>query len=182
MGVGAPSRVKEQKLQLPSLDSLFTDKHPSSIIWLINMTEKQVNYTLLSQEEENALVVRNNTRCNRRIWRWAVAGLLIVTAIFTIATSQRTNCEDDRFPISSQPSCPQYPPLNSLSDERRKLEKEVRDELNSDEFFDKSLRKLQGAVRIPTESFDDMGNVEEDPRWDIFKDFYAYLAEAFPLV
>jgi Gly-Xaa carboxypeptidase len=56
------------------------------------------------------------------------------------------------------------------------------DTIGSDEFFDKSLKRMQGAVRIPTESFDDMGPVGEDPRWDVFKEFHAYLEESFPLV
>jgi Gly-Xaa carboxypeptidase len=41
---------------------------------------------------------------------------------------------------------------------------------------------LQGAVKIPKESFDDMGQVGEDPRWNVFVDFHAYLEKTFPLV
>ena len=59
---------------------------------------------------------------------------------------------------------------------------EVGGTMGSDEFFDKSLKRMQGAVRIPTESFDDMGPVGEDPRWDVFKEFHAYLEASFPLV
>ena len=32
---------------------------------------------------------------------------------------------------------------------------------------------LMGAVRVPTEIFDVMGPVGEDPRWDVFYDFSA---------
>jgi hypothetical protein len=63
-----------------------------------------------------------------------------------------------------------------------KLEDEVREEIGSEEFFDKSLKRLQGAVKISTESFDDMGQVGGDPRWDVFVDFHAYLEKTFPLV
>jgi Gly-Xaa carboxypeptidase len=146
------------------------------------MAEKQVNYTLLSQGEERAPFVRKHTQWNRRVWHWTVAGILIVAAIFTIAITQTARAEDDRFPISGGPACPQYPASKSSSDARQKLEKEIKDELSSDAFFDKSLKKMQGAINIPTESFDDMGKVGEDPRWDIFADFHAYLKEAFPLV
>lgn len=148
----------------------------------MSMAEKQINYTLLSQGEETPTAVRKNTRWHRRIWHWVLVGILIVSAIFTIAITQRTINEDDRFPILNHPACPQYPPLKSSSDERQKLQKEVLDELSSDDFFSKSLTKLQGAVKIPTESFDDIGKVGEDLRWDIFKDFYAFLTGAFPLV
>ena len=44
------------------------------------------------------------------------------------------------------------------------------------------MKRMQGAVRIPTESFDDMGPVGEDSRWDVFKEFHKYLVESFPLV
>jgi Gly-Xaa carboxypeptidase len=54
--------------------------------------------------------------------------------------------------------------------------------LSSDAFFDKSLKKLQAAINVPTESFDDMGPVGEDPRWNIFADLHANLKESFPLV
>jgi len=41
---------------------------------------------------------------------------------------------------------------------------------------------MQGAVQIPTESFDDMKPVGEEPRFDIFADFHEYLEKTFPLV
>ncbi len=41
---------------------------------------------------------------------------------------------------------------------------------------------LSGAVKIPTEIFDVMGDVGEDPRWEVFYRFAEYLQEAFPLV
>jgi Gly-Xaa carboxypeptidase len=146
------------------------------------MAEKKLNYTLLLQGEEPTPPVRRHARWNRRVWHWAVAGILIVAAIFGFAITHTTNGEDDRIPVSSRPACPQYPPSKSSSDERRKLEQEIRDELSSDAFFDKSLKKLQAAINVPTESFDDMGPVGEDPRWDIFADLHANLKESFPLV
>lgn len=45
-----------------------------------------------------------------------------------------------------------------------------------------SLEVWSGAVRIPTESFDDLGRVGEDPRFEVFYDFAAYLERAFPHV
>ena len=56
------------------------------------------------------------------------------------------------------------------------------DTIGSNEFFEKSLKRMQGAVRILTESFDDMGPAGEDPRWDVFREFHAYLEESFPFV
>jgi Gly-Xaa carboxypeptidase len=86
------------------------------------------------------------------------------------------------LPRPSQPACPQFPAIHSSSDDRKKLEREVGDEIGSDDFFDKSLKRMQGAVQIPTESFDDMGKVGEDSRWDVFIEFHDYLKKIFPLV
>lgn len=52
----------------------------------------------------------------------------------------------------------------------------------SDEYSNKSLKYLQGAVRIPTVAYDDMGkDVRAEPRFDIFRKFHKYMKETFPL-
>ncbi|KAG8984577.1 hypothetical protein FRB93_006422 [Tulasnella sp. JGI-2019a] len=50
------------------------------------------------------------------------------------------------------------------------------------EFSSRAADWLGGAIRIPTEIFDDIGPVGEDPRWDVFAEFHEYLREAFPKV
>ncbi|VUC31669.1 unnamed protein product [Clonostachys rosea] len=42
--------------------------------------------------------------------------------------------------------------------------------------------RLSKAVQIPTESFDDNGEVDEDPRWKTFDHFHQVLEDLFPLV
>ncbi|KAF2735266.1 vacuolar carboxypeptidase-like protein Cps1 [Polyplosphaeria fusca] len=54
--------------------------------------------------------------------------------------------------------------------------------LTTDDFRNKSIARLAGAVQIPTETFDDMGEVGFDPRWDVFPPLAAYLEKTFPLV
>ncbi|KAG6910025.1 hypothetical protein DXG01_013749 [Tephrocybe rancida] len=49
-------------------------------------------------------------------------------------------------------------------------------------FKAKAVEWIGGAVRVPTESYDDMGAVGDDPRWDAFAPFHEYLLSAFPLV
>lgn len=53
--------------------------------------------------------------------------------------------------------------------------------LESHTFRDTSIKRLSGAVQIPTESFDDLGEIGEDKRWDVMYDFAAYLKETFPV-
>ncbi|RDB15819.1 Carboxypeptidase S [Hypsizygus marmoreus] len=49
-------------------------------------------------------------------------------------------------------------------------------------FKSRAVEWLGGAVRVPTESFDDLGPVGKDPRWDVFAPFHEYLLGAYPLV
>ncbi|KAI0172626.1 carboxypeptidase S [Hypoxylon sp. FL1284] len=44
------------------------------------------------------------------------------------------------------------------------------------------VQRLSAAVCVPTESYDDNGDVDEDPRWATFGDFHQVLEELFPLV
>ncbi|ORY30167.1 putative carboxypeptidase s precursor [Naematelia encephala] len=46
----------------------------------------------------------------------------------------------------------------------------------------RSIDLLSQAVQIPTESFDDNGDPEDDPRWKPFVDFQGWLKKSFPLV
>ncbi|KAK5074946.1 hypothetical protein LTR64_001151 [Lithohypha guttulata] len=54
--------------------------------------------------------------------------------------------------------------------------------LESDVFRNGSIQKLSGAVRLATESFDDLGKLGEDKRWDVMYDFAEYLNKTFPNV
>jgi Gly-Xaa carboxypeptidase len=150
------------------------------------MQLKSLNYTLLPQGESDPLnPSRQRTRWNwKRIWQWAIPSIFVIVLILMLLISHVIKGKKDAqlLPNPGQPACPQFPAIQSLSDIRKKLEKEVRDEIGSDDFFDKSLKRMQGAVQIPTESFDDMGKVGEDPRWDVFIEFHDYLKKTFPRV
>lgn len=58
---------------------------------------------------------------------------------------------------------------------------------NSSQFYEPEMAKqsveiLQGAIRIPTMSYDDMDmNPDNEPRFEVFKKFHDYLFKTFPL-
>ncbi|KAF9037397.1 carboxypeptidase S [Hymenopellis radicata] len=54
--------------------------------------------------------------------------------------------------------------------------------ISTESFKSRAVSWLGGAVQIPTETFDGMGQVGEDPRYEIHAKFRDYLLEAFPLV
>lgn len=76
--------------------------------------------------------------------------------------------------------CAQVPALQpgNYSEEVNKLDAYFL----SDAFRNASSARLTGAVQIPTESFDDLGKVGEDSRWDIMFKFADYLAATYPVV
>ncbi|KAH8681650.1 peptidase family M20/M25/M40 [Xylariales sp. PMI_506] len=81
---------------------------------------------------------------------------------------------------SAEPQCPQVDPLlpSKTTDALDKLESF----LESSKFLNDSVGRLAGAVQIPSESYDDLGPVGEDKRWEIMYDVAAYLEKTFPLV
>ncbi len=82
----------------------------------------------------------------------------------------------------SKPDIPQCPQVSPLHPARSTQElDDLESWLTSQAFQDVSVERLSGAVRIRTESFDDMGEVGADPRWDIFYSFADYLGKTFPL-
>lgn len=80
----------------------------------------------------------------------------------------------------SEQRCPQVKPL--FPSKTTKQLDAMEDYLKSQDFRNKSVARLAGAVQIPTESFDDLGEVGVDPRWNIFYTFADYLQRTFPCV
>ncbi|KAH7879032.1 carboxypeptidase S [Lentinula edodes] len=78
----------------------------------------------------------------------------------------------------TSPLCSQYDVLVP----KNLLWNTVGEVVGTEEFKDRAVNWLAGAIRIPTESYDDFGPIGEDPRWETFKHFHDYLLEAFPLV
>jgi Gly-Xaa carboxypeptidase len=79
-----------------------------------------------------------------------------------------------------QPRCPQVAPL--FPSRGSKELDDMQTYLASNDFKDVAIKRLSGAVQIPTQSYDDMADVGTDPRWELFYEFAAYLEKTFPLV
>ncbi|KAK4205129.1 putative carboxypeptidase [Triangularia verruculosa] len=54
--------------------------------------------------------------------------------------------------------------------------------IEGDAFRNASVDRLSGAVQVKTVSFDDLGDVGQDPRWEVFFTFHKFLEKTFPLV
>ncbi|EIM87292.1 carboxypeptidase S [Stereum hirsutum FP-91666 SS1] len=53
---------------------------------------------------------------------------------------------------------------------------------DTDSFKDYIIDTMSGAVKIETESYDNMDEVGTDPRWEKFTGFHNYLLETFPTI
>lgn len=80
---------------------------------------------------------------------------------------------------STSPSCQQVDALWPAGDDALK---ESFDYLSTPAFEKDSIARLSGAVQIPTESYDDLGKIGEDKRWDAFYPFHDYLNATFPRI
>ncbi|KAK5172222.1 uncharacterized protein LTR77_003860 [Saxophila tyrrhenica] len=81
---------------------------------------------------------------------------------------------------SSSSQCAQVDPLFP-SENNGRLE-DMYDYISTSEFKTDSIKRLSGAVQIATESYDDLGPVGEDPRWETRYAFHDYLKKTFPRV
>lgn len=81
---------------------------------------------------------------------------------------------------SSTPNCPQVDTL--LPQKNADFLAKVGKIYDTKEFLNSAIEWLSGAVRVPTETFDSMGPVGEDERWENRANFHEYLLGAFPLV
>ncbi|KAJ7504523.1 hypothetical protein B0H11DRAFT_1709687 [Mycena galericulata] len=76
--------------------------------------------------------------------------------------------------------CPQ---VDALTPERgAEFLGNISDLIGTADFKTKAINWLAGAVQVPTEIFDAMPPVGQDPRWEVFAPFHDYLSSAFPLV
>ncbi|GAP84067.1 putative carboxypeptidase s [Rosellinia necatrix] len=117
--------------------------------------------------------------------RWRSVGALLLHAIafalllrISYGVYERLAVGED--PSASRAKCPQVEPL--VPGQQSPALSEMEEHLRSDKFRNETIERMAGAVRIPTQSYDDLGPIGEDPRWDTMYDFADYLKSTFPLV
>ncbi|KAK4466217.1 hypothetical protein QBC42DRAFT_90676 [Cladorrhinum samala] len=126
---------------------------------------------------------RTETEQRRRRFRPHAVVLLIVS-LYLI--SIHASSWPSRLPSALVPNrddfksqCQQPDPLFPAKNEE--LDKAF-EHISSTAFLNATVERLSGAVKVRTESFDDLGEVGEDPRWDVFPPFHDYLEKTFPLI
>lgn len=75
--------------------------------------------------------------------------------------------------------CQQAP---KLSPKNTKVEQFIRDKVESPAYHTEIINKLTGIIQIPSESYDELGPIGEDSRWDVFYDIEKYIKTKYPTV
>ncbi|KAJ7093466.1 hypothetical protein B0H15DRAFT_159098 [Mycena belliarum] len=123
-------------------------------------------------------------RARRARWPRAIACAGVVLAAFLLLSSGRVRlgCSSRHAskPSADAASCPQANPL--VPKATGALWSELAALHTTPAFLARAVAQLSAAVKIPTETFDDMGPVGEDARWASHAPFVEHLAQAFPLV
>ncbi|KAG1881229.1 hypothetical protein F4604DRAFT_1678822 [Suillus subluteus] len=116
-------------------------------------------------------------------------GLVVLAVLFASTFLWMAPCSIGPYQSHQEVNadiCPQVSELIPKSNGA--LWKTLGDTYETDAFKMRAIDWLAGAVRIPaltgtrTESYDQMGPVGTDPRWEKFSAFHDYLLKAFPLV
>lgn len=117
----------------------------------------------------------------RNTWRsiliWLLCGLIGFQTYNSFGEALKSSSHDHKH---AGVSCAQVPALRPEASSRSLVQMEKY--FDTDTFRSESSARLSGAVQIPTESFDDLGKVGEDRRWDIMFEFAAYLQVKFPAI
>ncbi|KAJ3566478.1 hypothetical protein NPX13_g7117 [Xylaria arbuscula] len=117
--------------------------------------------------------------------RWRSVGALMLHAI-AIAVLLKTvfglyqHFTTGEDPSVSQAKCVQVEPL--VPSQQSSALSDMEEYLRTDKFRDETVERLAGAIHIPTETFDDLGPIGEDSRWDTMYELADYLKSTFPLV
>ncbi|QRV76367.1 Gly-Xaa carboxypeptidase [Ceratobasidium sp. AG-Ba] len=118
--------------------------------------------------------------CNSRRYTYtALIATLLLLYPLSCAVTRHHNLG---YELQKTDVCVQVEPLSPKSEANRKLADELGAVFADASFKAVAAEHLGGAVRIPTESYDDMGPPGNDPRWDVFYNLSSHLLETYPKV
>ncbi|KAK7457811.1 hypothetical protein VKT23_010153 [Stygiomarasmius scandens] len=130
--------------------------------------------------KEQAPFATTGTRRTKTKEKTFLAVYLVFFTLYLFSTVKRSLWPSEVGIGRNESLCAQPSPL--FPKVHGELWKELQDGFEKEEFQSKAVEWLAGAVKVPTEMFDDMGPVGEDPRWENRASFHEYLVKAFPLI
>lgn len=117
---------------------------------------------------------------------WFTYGTLVIgllSAFFSFFGNTiwpSSSSELDMYTPGADPGICQQ--VQSLSPRNDQVERYVRDKVESVAYQQEIINKLSGIIQIPSESYDDLGPIGKDERWDIFFQVEDYIKASYPTV
>lgn len=84
-----------------------------------------------------------------------------------------------KYSFGSPSVCEQVP---KLSPSNTRVEQFIRNKVEDPKYQTEIIGKLSGLIQIPSESYDDLGPVGQDDRWNIFFQVEKYIKTKYPIV
>ncbi|KAL2823576.1 hypothetical protein BDW59DRAFT_163153 [Aspergillus cavernicola] len=101
----------------------------------------------------------------------------LATALFTLVNPFTS--DTDKYTPNQAGICQQVAPLSPTN---KQVEHFIRDKTESPAYHKEIINKLSKIIQIPSESYDDLGPIGEDPRWDVFYQVEEYIKAQYPTV
>ncbi|RDX54257.1 carboxypeptidase S [Lentinus brumalis] len=137
---------------------------------------------LLPSTTTEAAPTKKSPSAGLRLVKGLLVGIALWTCLNAAGLAPVPGCVSDGLlrGYKAEEQCPQVSAVTP--DKNNALWTALGETFSTDAFKTRAVEWLGGAVRVPTPSFDKMGPVGEDPRWEVFGPFHDYLLKAFPLV
>ncbi|KAK5790853.1 hypothetical protein VI817_006162 [Penicillium citrinum] len=126
---------------------------------------------------------------NQRRDKSTIRSCLTYGAILVGLVSAYIAFFNNPFQLSSSPGLDVYAfgtqsgicqQVQKLSPRNTQVEQYIRQKVESVEYHREIINKLSGIIQIPSESYDDLGSIGEDDRWDIFFQVEEYIKASYP--
>jgi Gly-Xaa carboxypeptidase len=119
----------------------------------------------------------------RKLW-WTVVPSVLLLAWFhrrsgeAIIEAWGVDSSSQNLALAN--SCKQVDPI--FPTEKTDTLTAMDDFIASPKFVNDTVARMAGAIQVPSQSYDDLGPIGEDTRWDTMYDMAAYLEKTFPSI
>lgn len=123
--------------------------------------------------------------------RWIAIAIAIAAACLAFLDNPARAWLSQQWNHTSSSDLARYTPgtasdvcaqVSSLAPKNTQVETFIRDTVESPQYHAQIIDKLSRIIQIPSESYDDLGAVGEDDRWNIFFELEAFLKATYPTV
>lgn len=125
-----------------------------------------------------------------KIHVWILGGSLLV-ALASLFLAFQDSETLHKYRLFESPIAPKYlfgaqsgvceqAPI--LSPSNTQVEQFIRDKVEDSKYQSEIIDKLSGLIQIPSESYDDLGPIGQDNRWDVFYQVSKYIKTRYPTI